>query len=84
MVADDPNNKIDLKALHCEIINDHDALKREEENYNNMEMISKLDNSMVQCNYFQVKQDIQDIIQSEMERLMNNPALKHLVIKKEK
>lgn len=82
MVADDPGCKIDLKAFHCEIINDHDALKREEENYKNIEVIRKLDNSMVQRNYFQIKQDIQDIIQSEMERLLNDPGLAHLVIKK--
>jgi hypothetical protein len=71
-----------LKAFHCEIINDHDALKREEENYKNIEVIRKLDNSMVQRNYLQIKQDIQDIIQSEMERLLNDPGLAHLVIKK--
>ena len=82
MVADDPDNKIDLKAFHCEIINDHEALKREEENYKEIEVIRKLDNSMVQRNYFQIKQDIQDIIQSEMERLMNDPGLAHLVVKK--
>lgn len=82
MVADDPDNKIDLKAFHCEIINDHDALKREEENYRNIEVIRKLDTSMVQRNYLQIKQDIQDIIQSEMERLLNDPGLKYMVIKK--
>lgn len=82
MVADDPDNKIDLKAFHCEIINDHGALKREEENYKEIEVIRKLDSSMVQRNYFQIKQDIQDIIQSEMERLMNDPGLAHLVVKK--
>lgn len=82
MVADDPDNKIDLKTFHCEIINDHEALKREEESYKEIEIIRKLDNSMVQRNYFQIKQDIQDIIQSEMERLLNNPGLAHLVVKK--
>lgn len=82
MVADDPDNKIDLKAFHCEIINNHDALKREEESYKEIEVIRKLDNSMVQRNYFQIKEDIQDIIQSEMERLLNDPGLSHLVIKK--
>lgn len=82
MVADDPGNKIDLKAFHCEIINDHEALKREEERYKEIEVIRKLDNSMVQRNYFQIKQDIQDIIQSEMERLINDPGLAHLVVKK--
>lgn len=83
MVADDPNNKIELKSFHCEIIHDHEALKREEENYKNIEVIRKLDSGMVQRNYFQIKQDIQDIIQSEIERLMNDPGLSHLVIKKQ-
>ncbi len=82
MVADDPDNKIELKAFHCEIINDHAALKKEEESYKDIEVIRKLDNSMVQRNYFQIKQDIQDIIQSEMERLLNDPGLAHLVVKK--
>lgn len=83
MVADDPDNKIDLKAFHCEIINDHEALKREEESYKEIEIIRKLDSSMVQRNYFQIKQDIQDIIQSEMERLLNDPGLAHLAVRKQ-
>ena len=82
MVADDPDNKIDLKAFHCEIINDHEVLKREEENYKNIEVVRKLDSTLVQRNYLQIKQDIQDIIQSEMEKLLNDPGLSHLVIKK--
>jgi len=82
MVADDPDNKIDLKTFHCEIINDHAALKSEQENYKEIEEIRKLDNSIVQRNYLQVKQDIQDVIQSEMERLLNDPALSYLVVRK--
>ncbi|MBS1781039.1 MAG: YWFCY domain-containing protein [Bacteroidetes bacterium] len=82
MVADDPGNKIELKSFHCEIINDHEALKKEEDGYKNIEVVRKLDNGMVQRNYLQVKQDIQDIIHSEMERLLNNPGLSHLVVKK--
>lgn len=37
---------------------------------------------MVQRNYMQIKQDVQDIMHAEMERLINNPALSHLIIKK--
>lgn len=33
VVADDPDNKIELKAFHCEILNDHQALKTEQESY---------------------------------------------------
>ena len=82
MVADDPNCKIELKTFHCEIINDHDALKKEEENYKEIAVIRKIDNAMVQRNYLQVKQDIQEIMQSEIERLLNDPGLAYLVLKK--
>lgn len=81
-MADDPDNKIDLKAYHCEIINDHEALKKEQDGYRDIAVIRKLDSGMVQRNYLQVKQDVQDIIQSEMERLLNDPGLSHLVVKK--
>jgi TusA-related sulfurtransferase len=82
MVADDPDCKIELKSFHCEIMNDHDALKKEIENYKEIEVIRKLDANIVQRNYLQIKQDIQEIIQSEMERLLDNPSLMHLIIKK--
>jgi hypothetical protein len=83
MVADDPDNKIELKTFHCEIVNDHEALKQEQDSYKEIPVIRKLDNAMVQRNYLQIKQDVQDIIQSEMERVLNDPGLKHLLIKKD-
>ncbi len=82
MVADDPDNKIELKTFHCEILNDHEALKQEQESYKEIPVIRKLDNVMVHRNYLQIKQDVQDIIQSEMERLLNDPGLVGTIIKK--
>ena len=82
MVADDPDCKIELKAFHCEIINDHEALKQEQRNYKEIPEIRKLNNVIVQQNYLQIKQDVQDIVNSEMERVLNNPALAHMVIRK--
>jgi hypothetical protein len=82
MVADDPLQKIELKGLHCSIINDHEALRKEQENYKELPVIRKLNQQVVQRNYVQIKQDIQDIIHAEMERLLNKPALKHLIIQK--
>ncbi|KGO93643.1 conjugal transfer protein MobC [Flavobacterium subsaxonicum] len=82
MVADDPENKIELKTFHCEILNDHKALKEEEDSYKEIEVIRKIDNSMVQKNYLQIKQDIQDITHSEINRLLSDPAFAYLVIKK--
>lgn len=69
MVADDPECKIDLKAFHCEIINDHEGLKREQDGYRDIEPVCKLDADVLQRNYLQIKQDVQDIIESEMERM---------------
>jgi len=82
MVADDPQNKISLKAFHCEILNDHEAIKNEEAAYQEIQPVRKIDQQAIQRNYEQVKQDVQEIIQSEMERLLADPALAHLVVRK--
>jgi hypothetical protein len=82
MVSDDPDAKIELKAFHCTIINNHEALKQEQSDYQEIPIIRKLDSTMVQRNYLQIKQDVQDIIQSEMERVLSDPGLAHLVVQK--
>lgn len=82
MVADDPDCKIELKTFHSEIVNDHEALKNEQNHYVDIPVIRKVDNAMVQRNYLQIKKDIKDIIYSEKERLLNDFELRHLVIKK--
>jgi TusA-related sulfurtransferase len=83
IVADDPDCRIELKAFHCDIINDHETLKKEQNSYLDITPVRKIDNSMIQRNYMQVKQDISELVNSEMERLLNDPALVHLVIKKQ-
>ncbi len=83
MVADNPDQKIELKAFHSGIINDHEGLKKEIEAYLELPVVRKIDNAIVQRNYGQIKQDIQDLIQLEMERLLSDPALMHLVIRKQ-
>lgn len=82
MVADNPDCKIELKAFHCEIINDHEALKKEIDGYKDLPVVRVINPGIVQRNYLQIKQDIQDIIELEMERLLSDPALSHLIIKK--
>lgn len=80
LVADDPGEKIILKTFHSEIVNNHEELKKEQDNYEEIPVVRKLDNLMVQRNYMQIKLDVQEIIQIEMERMLNDPQLKHLVI----
>ncbi|MDJ1503554.1 conjugal transfer protein MobC [Xanthocytophaga agilis] len=82
MVADSPDCKIDLKAFYCQILNDHKALKKEEESYNEIPFIRKLDNHMIHQNYQQVKKDVQWIIYSEIERILANPELGYLMVRK--
>lgn len=82
MVADDPDCKIELKAFSCEIQNDHAALKKEQENYRPLPVIQIVNNSMVQRNYLQIKQDVEDLVSAEIERMMSDPALSGLIVKK--
>jgi hypothetical protein len=82
MVADNPDCKIELKAFHSEIINDHDTLKKEIAGYKQIPSVRKLDNAIIQRNYIEIKQEVQQIIETEMERLLSDPGLMHLVIKK--
>jgi len=82
MVADDPSCSIDLKTFHCHIENDHKALQQETQSYRQIPVVGKLGNNAVQKNYLQIKQDIQDIIRSEMDRLVSDPELTYLVVRK--
>jgi hypothetical protein len=82
MVADNPDCKIELKAFHCEIVNDHASLKKEIDGYVPLPQIRKINSAIVERNYLQIKQDIRDIIELEMERLLSDPMLSHLIIKK--
>ncbi len=84
MIADNPDSKIELKTFHCEILNEHELLKKEQDTYKPIPVIRQIDNAMIQKNYVQVKQDVQDIVNAEIERAMNDPALLGLIVKKNK
>ncbi|MBJ2126606.1 conjugal transfer protein MobC [Flavobacterium sp. IB48] len=84
MTADNPDCRIELKTFHCEIINDHEKIKKETDNYKEIPIIRTIDNVIIQKNYLQIKIEIQEIIHSEMERIIKSPALSSLVLKKEK
>ena len=58
MVADDPQNRIELKAFHNEILNDHDALKKETDRYVEIPKIREINNVEVLDNYLKIKNDV--------------------------
>ncbi len=83
MVADNPDQKIELKAFCAEIINDHKLLSTEQSNYKELPMFSKVESRDVEANYQKVKDDSDGIVQTEIERMMDTPGLMELIIKKD-
>ncbi|EOR96304.1 Putative mobilization protein [Arcticibacter svalbardensis MN12-7] len=63
MVADNPEQKIKLKAFHSEIINDHPVLAKEEKQYKEMPEIRKVTSASIQENYLMIKQDILNLVE---------------------
>lgn len=84
IVADNSEQRIELKAFHSEIINDHNRIKSEEAVYDEIPVIREVSPQIILDNYLQVKEDIQFLIESEMERIKNNPELAHLMIVEKK
>jgi hypothetical protein len=66
LVADDPDNKIDLKVFHNEIINDHQGIKAEEGAYKELPVVRQIDGDMILANYLNIKKDIDLIINKEL------------------
>ena len=82
MVADNPDQKIELKAFCAEVVNEHETLARESRNYVDLPILNQVDSKTVWQNYLQVKKDIALLVQVELERMMNTPELEDLLIKK--
>lgn len=79
-VADNPDQKIELKNFHCEIINDHQALKAEEGSYVPIPKPRNVSAAEVDENYKKIKEEVMMIIEEEMERIYETPELAHLLV----
>ncbi|MCF0055181.1 conjugal transfer protein MobC [Dyadobacter sp. CY356] len=84
MVADDPLTKIELKAFHSQIQNDHKALKQETDQYVPLPKVRQIDTSIVLQNYHNIKEDVQNIYDYKMSQILNDPSLSHLLVNKKK
>ncbi|TDX00463.1 YWFCY motif protein [Dinghuibacter silviterrae] len=82
-VADDPQQKIDQKVFHNEIINDHAALKAEQDNYKLVPKVGDVAKVEIDDNYLRIKEEIIGLVDSEMERIYDTPELAHLLVSKE-
>lgn len=81
IIADTPDQKIELKAFHSTIINDHESLRREEENYVPIPKVRDILPEEILENYHRIKRDVEEIIREEMERVFDTPELGHLIIR---
>jgi len=68
MVADEPSNKIDLKVFHNEIVNDFDAIRKEEASYQPLPKIRDVSDEEVIENYYKIKADIRELIAEELAK----------------
>lgn len=82
MVADNPEQKIELKTFCSDIVNDQKALAAEQASYKAIPKVSDVTQKIVLDNYLQIKMDITDIIQTEMERMLDTPELSGMIISK--
>ena len=88
-VSDNFDERIDQKIFHAEIVVDNVKVTSETKGYQQIpEILSFIDENgkdkmkqAIENNYRQIKTDIVNVIETELERITNDPDLKHLVQK---
>lgn len=86
-VADNFDERIEQKIFHAEIVVDNDKVASETKAYKKMPQILSFtdedgnDNmkQVIEANYKQIKADVMQIVENEMERIRNDPNLQHLI-----
>lgn len=82
IIADNPDQPIDLKAFHRKVINNVAALDREKAAYLPLPRDQEATDEIIKANYEQIKQDVQDIADSVFEEILNDPAKQYLLVNK--
>lgn len=82
MVADNPDEIIKLKTFHCHIQNNHEAIKAEEAGYKVLPKIRDVPSLDIQNNFIRIKNEVVDIIDTEIQRIKDDPKLAHLLFKR--
>jgi uncharacterized membrane protein YgdD (TMEM256/DUF423 family) len=82
MVSDDPDCMIELKTFHGRIQNDAKTLKSEQRSFKPLPVIRQVNASLIQSNYLQIKMDVESLVIAELERMMQDPTLSHLLVLK--
>lgn len=86
-VSDNFDERIEQKIFHAEIVVDNEKVSAETKAYKKIPQILSFtdengnDNmkQVVEANYRKIKADVVQIVESEMERIKNDPDLQHLI-----
>ena len=86
-VSDNFDERIEQKIFHAEIVVDVAKVSAEAKAYQPIPVIAEFLNEdgsdnlseTIEANYKCVKQDILSLVESEIERIKNDPGLKHLI-----
>ncbi|MBL7759145.1 MAG: YWFCY domain-containing protein [Sediminibacterium sp.] len=70
MVADDPNEKIKLKMFHAEFVQDTKKINEEIKTFKPIPKVYDISSQDVLDNYFQIKLDIKNLVENEVNRLI--------------
>lgn len=84
MVADNPDQRIDLKAFHNLILNNHQALAVESAAYKPIPVVRQVNAAIIKKVFEQIKDDVREIIENEIANIKQDPARKHLLVNKKK
>ena len=86
-VSDNFDERIDQKIFHAEIVVNSAMVSAEMKAYQPIPVIVDFTNEVgsdnlketIEANYHKIKQEILSLVDSEIERIKNNPALTHLI-----
>lgn len=88
-VSDNFDERIEQKIFHSEIVVDNEKVASETKSYQKIPQIMNFENEFgentmkeeIHSNYKKIKTDIICIVKNEIERIENDPNLKHLIQK---
>ncbi len=86
-ISDNFGERIDQKIFHCEIVVDSDKVSAETAKYQPIPAIINFTDEngndtmteQIGLNYDRIKEDVANIVATELERIKNDPELQHLI-----
>ncbi len=84
IVADTPDQPVELKAFHCKVQNDHEQLAQERATFSSLPIVRKINQEEVDKVYRQIKEDVSQLVEKVMDQIMSEPGAEYILIRKSK